>query len=107
MILRRTLLACAAGALAAPAIAQFIPSQESLQGFYTGTTYSPYAQREFPSQVFWGDTPVHTNISLDAGMFGNTLGPDEAYRFAKGEQSGLGGHRKWRAGGAHLSASCR
>ena len=29
---------------------------------------------------------MHTAISLDAGMFGNTLGPDEAYEFAKGQQ---------------------
>lgn len=86
MTVRRLVLLCAAGAFAAPAAAQIFPSEESLEGFYKGTTYSPYAQRAFPSQVFWGDTHVHTNISLDAGMFGNTLGPDEAYRFAKGEQ---------------------
>ncbi len=86
MTVRRLVLLCAAGAFAAPAAAQIFPSEESLEGFYKGTTYSPYAQRAFPSQVFWGDTHVHTNISLDAGMFGNTLGPDEAYRFAKGEE---------------------
>jgi hypothetical protein len=75
----------AACVVSAPAIAQFKPSEESLEGFYKCAIYSPYAQRAFPSSVFWGDTHVHTNISLDAGMF-NTLGPDEAYRFAKGEQ---------------------
>jgi hypothetical protein len=75
-----------AGTVAAPATAQMFPSEESLEGFHKGKTYSPYAQRKFPSNVFWGDTHVHTDLSLDAGMAGNTLGPDEAYRFAKGQQ---------------------
>jgi hypothetical protein len=35
--------------------------------------------------VFWGDTHVHTSCSTDAGMIGNKLGPEEAYRFARGE----------------------
>jgi hypothetical protein len=35
--------------------------------------------------VFYGDSHVHTSYSTDAGLFGNTIGPDEAYRFAKGE----------------------
>lgn len=73
-------------ALAAPAAAQFKPSEESLSGLYPGKTYSPYAQRAFPSYVFWGDTHLHTALSPDAGLFGNTLGLDEAYRFARGEE---------------------
>ncbi len=47
--------------------------------------YSPHLDREFPQRVYWGDTHVHTTYSTDAGMFGNRLGPDEAYRFARGE----------------------
>ena len=73
-------------ALAVPAVAQFKPSEESLSGLYPGKTYSPYAQRSFPSYVFWGDTHLHTGLSPDAGLFGNTLGLDEAYRFARGEE---------------------
>ena len=48
--------------------------------------YSPYAGRGFPTQVYWGDTHLHTNNSLDARAFGVTLGPEEAYRFARGEE---------------------
>ena len=43
------------------------------------------AERSYPSEVFWGDTHVHTAYSMDAGLFGNRLPPEEAYRFAKGE----------------------
>lgn len=47
--------------------------------------YSPYPLQDFPNQVYFGDTHLHTSYSADAGMIGNVLGPDEAYRFAKGE----------------------
>ncbi len=48
--------------------------------------YSPYAGRNYPTRVYWGDTHLHTNLSLDARAFGVTLGPEEAYRFARGEE---------------------
>jgi hypothetical protein len=48
--------------------------------------YSPYLDRQHPDRVFWGDTHLHTSYSTDSGMLGNTLGPEEAYRFAKGEE---------------------
>ena len=66
--------------------AQINPVIESPDKLYPGRGYSPYAQRNFPSQVFWGDTHLHTGLSLDAGLFGNTLLPDDAYRFARGEE---------------------
>ena len=47
--------------------------------------YSPYPQQDFPNRVLFGDTHLHTTYSADAGMIGNTLGPKEAYRFARGE----------------------
>ncbi len=47
--------------------------------------YCPYLHHNYPDRVFWGDTHLHTSYSWDAGMAGNTLGPDGAYRFAKGE----------------------
>ena len=63
-----------------------VPSAEVLKGLYPGKEYSPYAQRNFPNNVYWGDTHLHTSLSLDAGLFGNTLDHDDAYRFAKGEE---------------------
>jgi hypothetical protein len=48
--------------------------------------FSPYAGRNYPARVFWGDQHVHTGWSVDAGAFGATLGPEEALRFARGEQ---------------------
>jgi hypothetical protein len=47
--------------------------------------YSPYLNQSSPDRVFWGDTHLHTSYSTDAGMIGNFLGPDEAFRFARGE----------------------
>ena len=47
--------------------------------------YSPYLNHNYPDRVFWGDTHLHTAYSTDAGLFGNRISPDEAYRFAKGE----------------------
>ena len=47
--------------------------------------YSPYLD-DFPNQVFFGDTHVHTSFSADAGFAGTTLGPEDAYRFALGDE---------------------
>ena len=68
------------------ATAQITPSKESLSNLYPGKAYSPYAQRDFPSQVYWGDTHLHTGLSMDAGLFGARLGLEDAYRFARGEE---------------------
>ncbi|GAB5451221.1 MAG: DUF3604 domain-containing protein [Halioglobus sp.] len=62
-------------------------SQESLlTSLKPQKQFSPYANRDFPTAVYWGDTHVHTGMSLDAGAFGARLMPDDAYRLAKGEQ---------------------
>jgi len=62
------------------------PAPEMMSKLYPGKTYSPYAQRSFPSNVYWGDTHLHTSLSLDAGLFGNILGHEDAYRLARGEE---------------------
>ena len=48
--------------------------------------FSPYAGRGFPTEVYFGDTHLHTALSMDAGTFGNRLGMDAAYRFCRGEE---------------------
>jgi hypothetical protein len=52
----------------------------------TRDTYSPYAKQAYATQVFWGDTHLHTALSVDSTIFGATLGLEEAYRFARGEE---------------------
>ena len=47
--------------------------------------YSPYAGRDFPNQVYWGDTHLHTAVSVDAGTM-NRVGQEDAFRFARGEE---------------------
>jgi len=47
--------------------------------------FSPYAGRQFPTQVFFGDTHLHTAVSVDAGTM-NRVGQEDAYRFARGEE---------------------
>ena len=76
-------------AIATPASGQLPPPPEAeavLSDAYQGKSYSPYAERGFPSRPLWGDSHLHTAISLDAGLFGNRLGLREAYRFARGEE---------------------
>ncbi len=38
-----------------------------------------------PNLLLWGDTHLHTSLSIDARGFGVRLGPEQAYRFARGE----------------------
>ena len=66
--------------------AQITPAKVTLSGLYPGKAYSPYARRSFPSNVYWGETHLHTGLSLDAGLFGSILNHEDAYRFARGEE---------------------
>ena len=75
----RSLLAAALCA-AIPAIAQDVPKTNP-----GNRKYSPYPEQNFPNRVFFGDTHLHSSYSTDSGMLGNTLGPEEAFRFARGE----------------------
>jgi hypothetical protein len=46
--------------------------------------YSPFPQQDFPNNVYFGDTHLHTSWSTDAGMVGNIRGPEDAYHLARG-----------------------
>jgi hypothetical protein len=86
MMIRFTATLCAALLAASYASAQDLaPDAESLRDAWpTQTRFSPYAGRNFPTSVYWGDTHLHTSLSFDAGAFGARLDPYDAYRFAKG-----------------------
>jgi hypothetical protein len=79
---------------ASSALAQVPPPPDGarvLSDAYPGTSYSPYATVDvdgsaMASRVLFGDTHLHTAMSMDAGAFGDRLGIAEAYRFARGEQ---------------------
>jgi hypothetical protein len=64
----------------------FSGAKERAEEVFSKKNYSPYAERAYSTRVFWGDTHLHTAISVDAGAFGNRLGLDDAYRFARGEE---------------------
>ncbi len=76
---------------AAPAAAQggdagSLSATKAEKAFATKAPYSPYAGRNYPSRPYFGDTHLHTSFSMDAGAFGARLDPNDAYRFARGEQ---------------------
>lgn len=48
--------------------------------------YSPAVGKQYPANVYWGDTHLHSSLSADANAIGNAaLSPVDAYRFARGE----------------------
>ena len=63
---------------------EFVVEKEDMPEKKAG--YSPYVDQHFPQRVFFGDTHHHSSFSVDSGMFGNTLGPDQSFRFARGEE---------------------
>ena len=81
MTLARYLGCAAFCCLALPAAAQDTPYAAPA----TSVPYSPYPEQNFPNQVLFGDTHLHTAYSADAGLVGANLTPDDAYRYARGE----------------------
>ncbi len=76
-------LALLASVCVLPAWADQIPTKAGVAEV-TKPQFSPYAGRNFPTKVFWGDTHLHTDVSVDAGTM-NRIGQENAYRFARGE----------------------
>ena len=52
----------------------------------TGGHKAEVKNTAYPEQVFWGDTHLHTANSVDAFGLGNRLDPEDALRFARGEE---------------------
>ncbi len=48
-------------------------------------TKAAYANTDFPTEVLWGDTHLHTTNSLDARVLGVTLDVADSYAFARGD----------------------
>lgn len=85
---KRLLTLCGVGTIMAATLLFRSPVPESTGAAQVEQpkNFSPYADRRYATQVFWGDQHLHTAFSSDAGMVGDRLGPDEAFRFARGEQ---------------------
>jgi hypothetical protein len=79
-------------ALAAPAQQEAttdigtLDAQAAEKAFPDKPPYSPYAGRDLPTRPLFGDTHLHTAMSMDAGAFGCRLGVRDAYRFARGHE---------------------
>lgn len=80
------LVMAATGAIAESSGVGEVPLPEDANNVTRDPSYSPYAGRNFPTQVYWGDTHVHTDNSLDAKGFGARVDVADAYRFARGEE---------------------
>ncbi len=79
----------AAGLIAPAASAQDAPNHEGATPAAVARVikpeFSPYAGRSFPTRPLFGDTHLHTAISVDAGTM-NRVGQEDAFRFARGEE---------------------
>ncbi len=68
-------IAISLSAIAAVSMAQeWQLHKDQLSDLYSGKAYSPYAGRAFPEWPLWGDSHLHTSLSMDAGGFGNRVG---------------------------------
>ncbi|TDJ33634.1 MAG: DUF3604 domain-containing protein [Gammaproteobacteria bacterium] len=62
-----------------------VPTADDVARVHGKQAFSPYAGRSYPTRVLFGDTHLHTAVSVDAGTM-NRLGQEEAFRFARGEE---------------------
>ncbi len=62
-----------------------LPEKDDVANRFTSDHFSPYAGRNFPTRVLWGDTHLHTEVSVDAGTM-TRMSQENAFRFARGEE---------------------
>jgi hypothetical protein len=73
-------------ALGTAAVAQeFNTEQSDTEVVLAPDGFSPYAGRNFPQVPLWGDSHLHTMVSVDAGTM-TRLSQEDAFRFARGEE---------------------
>ena len=60
--------------------------RETDGSIFGGKNETTVAETAYPENVYFGDTHLHTSNSSDAFAFGVRLGPEEALRFASGEE---------------------
>jgi hypothetical protein len=68
----------------APANATDIPAKPPATT--DGKPYSAPTANDIPRRVMWGDAHLHTEFSFDAGLMGARLSPEDAFRFARGDE---------------------
>ncbi|MFD0910905.1 DUF3604 domain-containing protein [Ruegeria arenilitoris] len=64
---------------------EFQTEQGSTDVVLAPDDFSPYAGRNFPQRPLWGDSHLHTSVSVDAGTM-TRLTQEQAFRFARGEE---------------------
>jgi hypothetical protein len=84
--LKLTTTACALALAAVPAGAADAPIKAKPPATKDHLPYSQPTSTLHPQRVLWGDMHLHTDNSYDAGLFGTRLGPEDAFRFARGEE---------------------
>ncbi|MGX1309419.1 hypothetical protein AB7M35_004177 [Amorphus suaedae] len=86
LVLASTFVACPALAQDAVTTDAGTIEASQVERFFKQPGYSPYAGRDFPTRPLWGEQHLHTSWSPDAFAGGTRVGPDEALRYAKGEE---------------------
>ena len=72
-----TLVSAIAIGLSFAAVPVIGSSQETVvteSDFEEEKVYSPYADRAYADNIYFGDTHFHTELSFDAGLVGTSLG---------------------------------
>ncbi|GAB5439063.1 DUF3604 domain-containing protein [Falsiruegeria mediterranea] len=66
-------------------VQDMLPDKDDVSQKFVTDHFSPHAGRTFPTKLLWGDTHLHTEVSVDAGTM-TTVSQEDAFRFARGEE---------------------